>query len=197
MAETKEAQSTPTPQPTFNPMAFPQQVFEPAFERNPDQEEWIRLERERAERDNAASNALMKKVAESGIMFHNIPGNNTQFIGKVDKSKPVQDDGVTTSAIRSVPLGPEAFSPGREVRWPDGSRTILPPNITSVEQIIHPLTGESLIEPVTAADIKAAGTDDVRDGGALGAEVRPVTPVEVKAATKTAGKPGRHSKSAK
>jgi|ERR1051325_484167 hypothetical protein len=114
------------------------------FEKNPDQETWMKLEKERTEKQQEAPGNAFQRAAEQNIVFINAPGLNDQWIGirpeeEIYKGQPV-------STFRIVPLNTvEALREGRKVILPSGDTMILPNGITSPDQIVHPETGERLM----------------------------------------------------
>jgi hypothetical protein len=114
------------------------------FEKDPAQDDWIRLEKERTEaRQDAPGNAFVR-AAEQNIVFINAAALNDQWIGirpeeELYKGQPV-------STFRIVPLnGVEGLREGRKVILPSGDTMFLPAGITSPDQIVHPETGERLM----------------------------------------------------
>lgn len=142
--ETKaDAPTTAAVAPTTAPSPFPPALVA-QFERDPAQDEWMRLEQERNEKKLEAPANAFQRAAEQSIVFINAPALNDQWIGIRPEEEMYR--GVPVSSFRIVPLNDvEALREGRKVVLPSGDTMLLPPGIKSPDQIVHPETGEKLL----------------------------------------------------
>ena len=122
----------------------------------------------------AGLSAGERALREANVVFVNSPQSNDQFItaGPLDVENDPDLKNVNPSSIRIVPQSPEMLSPGRHVRFSDGSRVALPANVSTAEglaALTHPETGEAFVSAEVksqpAGDAAAMGAGETTTGG--------------------------------
>jgi hypothetical protein len=96
--------------------------------------------------------AAERALVEANVALVNIAGNNEQYIAKTPL--PAEwIEGVAPGTIRYVYQWPEMLSPGRHVRFDDGSVVPLPATVVDAAGLAsfpHPETGEPFVAAVSA-----------------------------------------------
>jgi len=138
-SNTKVKETVIVPPPTFQSPTLTAQ-----FEKDPDQENWVKLENDRKEKLAEAPGSPFERAAAQNIVFINAAGLNDQWIGVRPEGEMYKGQPIST--FRIVPLNTvEALREGRKVILPSGDTMTLPADVTSPDQIVHPETGERLM----------------------------------------------------